>query len=268
MEGCLHFELPDQECHSLATIGTYDASKRAYRSFQADDRHQPQSRQISVSLRNSGCNGLGLGSGGTMAPVTRGSVKLEKTIYIILRQRHSPSNGKKAMYLSRPKSLLVLSSVLLVFLYCRPTLRLAVALLSLHLTWHIGSSEFYISQERDGFDLTFANYTITQESAGPEYSDLIPPILHHIALGQDVTNSSWTEARNACLELHPSWESHLWTDEKASKFVAEKYPHLKPMWDGYKYPIQRVDALRYMVLQEYGGMTMILNATWPCRQLI
>ncbi|RQM05923.1 hypothetical protein DH86_00002585 [Scytalidium sp. 3C] len=97
------------------------------------------------------------------------------------------------------------------------------------------------------------------ESAGPEYSDLIPPILHHIALGQDVTNSSWTEARNACLELHPSWESHLWTDEKASKFVAEKYPHLKPMWDGYKYPIQRVDALRYMVLQEYGGAVLDMD---------
>lgn len=60
-------------------------------------------------------------------------------------------------------------------------------------------------------------------------------------------------ARNACLAYHPDWETHFWTDENAGKFVEDKFPQLKDMWYGYKYPIQRIDALRYMVLHEYGG---------------
>ncbi|KAH8801405.1 putative glycosyl transferase [Xylogone sp. PMI_703] len=164
----------------------------------------------------------------------------------------------------RTKAPFILTSFILIFLYCRSILKLVVALFSLQLTWHIGASKFYISQERDNFDVTFANYSITQDTAIPDYPDVVPPILHQIALGQNAEDSTWLEARNACLDLHPEWEVHMWTDENSGKFVEEKYPHLKKMWDEYKYPIQRVDSLRYMVLYEYGGA--VLDMDLHCRR--
>jgi hypothetical protein len=45
----------------------------------------------------------------------------------------------------------------------------------------------------------------------------------------------------------------LWTDENAGAFIAEKFPSFKPIWDGYRFPIERIDALRYLLLYEFGG---------------
>jgi mannosyltransferase OCH1-like enzyme len=151
--------------------------------------------------------------------------------------------------------LLSLSSAILIVLYLKSTFKLAAAILSLQATWWIGASDFYISEERDHFDATFANYSVEQQSVLPEYPDLVPAVLHQISLGRHPERPGWVDARKACVDLHPDWELHFWTDENASKFVEEKFPHLKAMWDGYQYPIQRVDALRYMILYEYGGTT-------------
>jgi mannosyltransferase OCH1-like enzyme len=146
-------------------------------------------------------------------------------------------------------TLLILLALLAIF---RENLRTTFITLSLFVTWKTGSSEFYLSQEKDNFDVTFANYSINQQSALPDYPDLIPPILHQISLGHG-SKDAWINARNDCLQHHVEWETHFWTDENAGPFVEEKFPHLKKMWESYRYPIQRVDALRYMVLYEYGG---------------
>jgi hypothetical protein len=149
--------------------------------------------------------------------------------------------------------------VTLLLLFClRSPISVALSIFSLPVTWNLKSSSFLISRQLDGFDLTFANYSATRVTSLPEDPDLVPPILHHIALGHNPESeqADWSTARNNCLAYHPEWEAHLWTDEKASAFVNEKFPLLKEMWDGYKYPIQRVDALRYLVLYEYGGMCL------------
>ena len=151
--------------------------------------------------------------------------------------------------------MLILTSFTLLLLYSKSTFKPAAAIFSLPVTWWRGASQFYISQERDSFDVTFESYSVEQETSLPEYPDLVPSILHQITLGQNPAGPGWLDARNACLELHPDWQLHIWTDENAGKFVEAKFPHLKTMWEGYKYPIQRVDALRYMVLYEYGGVT-------------
>lgn len=56
------------------------------------------------------------------------------------------------------------------------------------------------------------------------------------------------------LEKHPDWEYWLWTDESARELIKNKYSHLLDMFDGYTEPIRRADALRYIVLYEYGGV--------------
>lgn len=124
---------------------------------------------------------------------------------------------------------------------------------ALPITW-LSSSGFYILQEQDAFDVTFANYSVDQQSTQPEYFDRVPPVLHQISLGGGAPKDEWLDARNNCLQHHAGWDTHLWTDENANEFVADKFPNLKELWEGYRYAIQRVDALRYMVLYEYGGM--------------
>jgi mannosyltransferase OCH1-like enzyme len=167
---------------------------------------------------------------------------------------------------SRKRLYVVLAVLSLLVLWLRVPIAVAWSIFSLPITWNLRSSTFLISRRLDNFDLTFTNYSATKATSLPEHPDVVPPILHHIALGHkpDAEQADWSTARNNCLAYHPGWEAHLWTDEKAAAFINEKFPLLKEMWDGYKYPIQRVDALRYLVLYEYGGV--VLDMDLDCRR--
>lgn len=140
-------------------------------------------------------------------------------------------------------------------------------LAALRFFWHDNASQFILSQANDNFDITFANYTKDQVSAAP-YEDVVPPILHHIALGDNEGRwkGRWGDAVQSCIDIHPGWESHIWTDDNAGKFVAEKFPELKELWDNYHYPVERIDALRYMLLHAYGGV--ILDMDLKCKRAL
>ncbi|KAM0247512.1 hypothetical protein ACHAQJ_009818 [Trichoderma viride] len=146
-----------------------------------------------------------------------------------------------------------------VFLF-RHLLYTSWTLAALPAYWPMHRDSFILSKERDDFDITFSNYSINQLSAAP-YEDVVPPILHHIALGKHSTGwrTEWKETVQSCVDMHPGWEANVWTDEKASKFVEEKFPDLKEMWDSYPYPVERIDALRYMLLYEYGGVVLDMD---------
>ena len=51
----------------------------------------------------------------------------------------------------------------------------------------------------------------------------------------------------------------LWTDKKAREFIADEYPWFLETFDGYPYPIQRADAIRYFVLHHFGGIYIDLD---------
>jgi inositol phosphorylceramide mannosyltransferase catalytic subunit len=51
----------------------------------------------------------------------------------------------------------------------------------------------------------------------------------------------------------------LWTDEGSRDFIAEHYPWFLDTFNGYRYPIQRADAIRYFVLFHYGGIYFDLD---------
>ncbi|KAL8575407.1 hypothetical protein ACOMHN_000023 [Nucella lapillus] len=53
---------------------------------------------------------------------------------------------------------------------------------------------------------------------------------------------------------HPDWEYWLWTDSSARQLIQERFPWLLPVYDAYPTNIQRADALRYVVLHEFGGV--------------
>lgn len=86
----------------------------------------------------------------------------------------------------------------------------------------------------------------------------IPKILHQTWKDENIPKhlkgyvQSWKEH-------HPDWEYRLWTDEMNRKFIAENAPHFLHIYDNYTYAIQRVDAVRYFILLQYGGVFIDLD---------
>jgi mannosyltransferase OCH1-like enzyme len=42
-------------------------------------------------------------------------------------------------------------------------------------------------------------------------------------------------------------------------FIAKEYPWFLSTYDGYAFPIQRVDTVRYFILRHYGGIYLDLD---------
>jgi inositol phosphorylceramide mannosyltransferase catalytic subunit len=51
----------------------------------------------------------------------------------------------------------------------------------------------------------------------------------------------------------------LWTDNSSRNFIEIQYPWFLSTYDGYRFPVQRVDALRYFLMLHYGGIYIDLD---------
>lgn len=90
--------------------------------------------------------------------------------------------------------------------------------------------------------------------------EMIPKIIHQTYINTSIPQV-WQEAQASCLELHkdPEWEYKLWTDAMSMEFIASEYPEFLETFQNYPYPIQRADAIRYFVLDYYGGIYIDLD---------
>jgi mannosyltransferase OCH1-like enzyme len=106
-----------------------------------------------------------------------------------------------------------------------------------------------------------SSYPLNQTSASPNYTDVVPPIIHHILIGNINLDKrpSWKQAREACLKWHPNYEYKFWNDSLAEELILKEYPWFYSTWKSYSYPIQRADSLRYLVLYHYGGIFLDLD---------
>src|ERR1700753_2505455 len=115
------------------------------------------------------------------------------------------------------------------------------------------SDHLRISQDRDGFDVTFDSYS-SKPSVSIDKSAPVPAIMHHIMLGPTANNvTGLSTARQACVDMHPGYEFMMWTDTNSARFVKRYFSELYTMWSSYRYTIQKADSLRYMILYVYGG---------------
>ena len=87
---------------------------------------------------------------------------------------------------------------------------------------------------------------------------MIPKIIHRTWKTQDIPDK-WTRPFQSCIEYHPDWRFMLWTDASIRSFLKQEYEWFLPTFDGYAYPIQRVDAARYFILRHFGGVYMDLD---------
>ena len=85
---------------------------------------------------------------------------------------------------------------------------------------------------------------------------IIMQIIHQTYISADRTTwpESWRDTPSAWKKKHPDWEYKFWTDESARTFIQTEYPWFLSHFDGYKFPIQRADAIRYFALYHYGGL--------------
>lgn len=93
---------------------------------------------------------------------------------------------------------------------------------------------------------------------GAVQTAIIPKIIHQTYKTTEIP-AVWKAGQQACVDLHPDYQYILWTDEMAREFILEEFPWFLKTWDGYKYPIERADAIRYFVLVHYGGVYIDLD---------
>lgn len=81
----------------------------------------------------------------------------------------------------------------------------------------------------------------------------IPKIIHQTWKNIEVP-ARFVPWIKSWIKNHPDWKYMLWTDGKARKLIEERYPKLLETYDSYGEHIRRVDALKYVILHEFGGV--------------
>jgi len=89
-------------------------------------------------------------------------------------------------------------------------------------------------------------------------AERVPRILHQTWKSETLP-PKWTKISQHCRDIMPDYEYMLWTDASSREFIAKEYPWFLDTFDGYTYPIQRADAIRYFVLYHYGGVYLDLD---------
>ncbi|RDA90832.1 hypothetical protein CP533_1554 [Ophiocordyceps camponoti-saundersi (nom. inval.)] len=148
--------------------------------------------------------------------------------------------------------------------------RLVVWLLVLGLAFFLVSFLCRVAVSVNRIFGTHAGRAMTQEQVlrayrdGPRRDRPVPRILHQIfhnwhEPGNETLPSDWQIVRQTCLALHPTWEHKLWTEASSRRFIETEYPYFLDTYDAFKFPVQRVDALRYFLMRHFGGIYMDLD---------
>lgn len=95
---------------------------------------------------------------------------------------------------------------------------------------------------------------LTKFESFPENGDMrIPKIIHQTwkTTNIPIKFTGWVKS---WLINNPDYEYWLWTDVSARNLIAERHPALLEVYDSYQEGIRRADALRYVILYEFGGV--------------
>ena len=82
---------------------------------------------------------------------------------------------------------------------------------------------------------------------------IIPHIIHQTSK-DELIKLTYKDYIKSFINHNPDWKYYFWTDDSARKLIQEKHPDLLPVWDSYADPVNKADALRYVVLYEFGGV--------------
>ena len=99
-----------------------------------------------------------------------------------------------------------------------------------------------------------------------ESHTLIPKIIHQVWLAEDngqkkfpIIPLKFDPHVHSLVRQHKRWKYKLWAAADARKLVSDHYPEYLDMYDGYAENIHRADAIRYFILNLYGGSAIIFT---------
>ncbi|NDV64199.1 glycosyltransferase family 32 protein [Bacteroides sp. 224] len=83
----------------------------------------------------------------------------------------------------------------------------------------------------------------------------IPLIIHQIWSGVEEPLPQYFEILSKTWKHdYPDWKYEFWDNERMNKFIIENYPEYWERYNKFQYNIQRWDAIRYLILNQMGGM--------------
>jgi mannosyltransferase OCH1-like enzyme len=122
------------------------------------------------------------------------------------------------------------------------------------------------------YKTNFPTIEYNTEAGGGAPTKNIPPIIHFIWFRNlyetkaEITSipSQGSEAPEHCRKYNPDYTINIWNASAARDLLEEHYAWFLPTYDAYRYPIQRVDAIKYFLLWHYGGIYMDMDIA--CRR--
>jgi len=85
------------------------------------------------------------------------------------------------------------------------------------------------------------------------YTKIIHQIWYDLGNGSDIPNK-YKEFQESWKEHHPTWEYVLWNEEMGDALIKLYYPQYYKIYKNVKYPIMKIDIVRYCILEQYGGL--------------
>jgi mannosyltransferase OCH1-like enzyme len=87
------------------------------------------------------------------------------------------------------------------------------------------------------------------------FEEGVPKIIHQTAPADESKwHPVWKECQKTWKEKFPDYEYRMWTDEDLDELIRTKYSWFYDTYKGYDLKIKRIDAARYFMLNEYGGI--------------
>ncbi|MCM2580520.1 glycosyltransferase [Streptomyces meridianus] len=86
----------------------------------------------------------------------------------------------------------------------------------------------------------------------------IPTLIHQTWKDSDIP-PTWRTWADSWRRHNPGWGYRLWTDADNREFLEEHYSWFLPVYDGYPEPIMRADAVRYFLMDHFGGLYVDLD---------
>ena len=89
----------------------------------------------------------------------------------------------------------------------------------------------------------------------------IPKLIHQVYEGRDGTspNQLLCNLAETWKKKNPAFEYQFWNYKKIDKFLDEFYPDFITTYQGFRYDVQRWDAIRYLILYHFGGVYVDLD---------
>lgn len=87
------------------------------------------------------------------------------------------------------------------------------------------------------------------------HMDKIPKIIHQTAPADKTKwHPIWKQCQKSWKKNFSDYEYKMWTDDDLDDIVRIKYPWFYETFQGYDKKIKRIDAARYFILFEHGGI--------------